>query len=113
MADIIELLEPHPVRLAGRGFGLVQALNGIGKIQGPLCLGLIAGGGNFVTPKATAGAVVPAFLFLACCGLLAGLCFMLYARETRGQALALRIESQEAVGKPPEGRAAGPTPSPS
>src|SRR5258705_12605110 len=60
--------EIFPVRLSARGVGLAQAANGVGKITGPLCLALIAGAGNFITPKATIEAVTPAFLFLAACG---------------------------------------------
>jgi putative MFS transporter len=106
-------VEIHPVRMSGRGFGLAQASNGLGKVLGPLCLGLIAGANNFVTPRATANAVVPAFLFLAACGVIAGLCFTLLGKETRGQALALGIEPQAPERPPAEKRAAGPTPSPS
>jgi MFS transporter, putative metabolite:H+ symporter len=87
-------VEIHPVRLAGRGFGLAQASNGLGKVLGPLCLGLIAGANNYVTPHATADAVVPAFLFLAACGAVAGLCFTVLGEETRGKALALGIEPE-------------------
>jgi MFS transporter, putative metabolite:H+ symporter len=65
--------EIFPVRLAARGAGLGQASNGIGKIIGPLCLALIAGANNVVTPKATSGAVFHAFLFLAACGLVKGI----------------------------------------
>ncbi len=81
--------EIFPVRLAARGVGLAQAANGVGKIAGPLCLALIAGTGNFVSPKATAEAVMPAFLFLAGCGLLLGLAFTFLGVETHGKALAL------------------------
>lgn len=71
--------EIFPVRLAARGLGLGGAANGLGKILGPLCLMLIAGASNFVTPKATSEAVLPAFLFLAGCGLFVGLSFLLWA----------------------------------
>jgi hypothetical protein len=53
-----------PLERAGR---LTQAANGVGKIAGPLCLALIAGTSNLITPKATIEAVTPAFLFLAAC----------------------------------------------
>ena len=85
--------EIFPVRLAGRGMGLAQASNGIGKILGPLCLALIAGAGSVITPQATADAVMPAFLFLAGCGLLTGLCFTLTALETHGRPLVLGTEA--------------------
>jgi putative MFS transporter len=81
--------EIFPVRLSGRGVGLAQAANGIGKIAGPLCLALIAGTSNLVTPKATAAAIMPAFLFLAACGLAIGIAFSLLGVETHGKPLAL------------------------
>lgn len=81
--------EVFPVRLSARGVGLSQAINGIGKIAGPLCLALIAGASNLITPKATLDAVTPAFLFLAGCGLAIGLAFSLLGVETHGKQLAL------------------------
>ncbi|WJR79929.1 MFS transporter [Bradyrhizobium sp. NP1] len=81
--------EIFPVRLAARGVGLAQAANGVGKITGPLCLALIAGASNLITPKATIDAVTPAFLFLAGCGLAIGLAFSLLGVETHGRPLAM------------------------
>ena len=82
--------EIFPVQLAARGVGLAQAANGVGKITGPLCLALIAGTSNLITPKATIDAVTPAFLFLAACGLAIGLAFTLLGVETHGKPLALK-----------------------
>ncbi|MCA6124270.1 MFS transporter [Bradyrhizobium sp. WSM 1704] len=81
--------EIFPVRLSARGVGLAQAANGVGKISGPLCLALIAGASNLITPQATIDAVTPAFLFLAACGLAIGLAFSLLGVETHGKPLAL------------------------
>jgi MFS transporter, putative metabolite:H+ symporter len=81
--------EIFPVRLSARGVGLAQASNGVGKIAGPLCLALIAGTSNLVSPKATVEAVMPAFLFLAACGLALGLAFTLLGVETHGKPLTL------------------------
>jgi putative MFS transporter len=81
--------EIFPVRLSARGVGLAQAANGVGKIAGPLCLALIAGTSNLITPKATIDAVAPAFLFLAACGLAIGLAFSWFGVETHGRPLAL------------------------
>ena len=50
------VVEVFPVSLGGRAFGLAQASNGIGKILGPVCLALIAGSNDVVSPKATADA---------------------------------------------------------
>jgi MFS transporter, putative metabolite:H+ symporter len=85
--------EIFPVQLAARGVGLAQAANGIGKIAGPLCLALIAGAGNLITPKATIEAVTPAFFFLAACGLAIGLAFTLLGVETHGKPLALEKQA--------------------
>ena len=58
-------IEAFPVSLGARAAGLAQASNGIGKILGPLCLALIAGSSDVVSPKATADSIAPAFLFIA------------------------------------------------
>jgi MFS transporter, putative metabolite:H+ symporter len=84
--------EIFPVRMSARGVGLAQAANGFGKIAGPLCLALIAGASNLITPKATMDAVMPAFLFLAGCGLAIGLSFSLLGVETHGKPLALETD---------------------
>jgi MFS transporter, putative metabolite:H+ symporter len=84
--------EIFPVRMSARGVGLAQAANGVGKIAGPLCLALIAGASNLITPKATMDAVTPAFLFLAGCGLAIGLSFSLLGVETHGKPLALESD---------------------
>jgi putative MFS transporter len=110
--------EIFPVRLSARGVGLAQAANGVGKIAGPLCLALIAGTSNLITPKATIEAVTPAFLFLAACGLAIGLAFTLLGIETHGRPLALdEPQGGEtagtvvvSLGGEPEGVAARPTP---
>lgn len=91
-------LEAHPVRLSGRALGLGQAMNGIGKIMGPLCLAVIAGTNDVVSPRATAAAVRPAFLFLAFCALLAGIAYTLFRVETHGRPLTLRDELEEVRG---------------
>lgn len=83
--------ELFPVRLSARAVGLAQAANGVGKIAGPLCLALIAGTSNLITPKATIDAVTPAFLFLAACGLAIGLAFTFLGVETHGRPLALEM----------------------
>ncbi|HLM10745.1 MAG TPA: MFS transporter [Reyranella sp.] len=89
--------EIFPVRLSARGVGLAQAANGIGKIAGPLCLALIAGASNLISPKATMDAVTPAFLFLAGCGLAIGLAFTLLGVETHGKPLTLAGSADHAV----------------
>lgn len=89
--------EIFPVRLSARGVGLAQAANGVGKIAGPLCLALIAGTSNLISPKATIDAVTPAFLFLAACGVAIGLAFSLLGIETHGKPLTLAGSTDHAV----------------
>ena len=79
------VVEVFPVSLGARAFGLAQAANGIGKILGPVCLALIAGSSDVVSPKATADAVAPAFLFLAACEFAALIAIFAYRREPHGK----------------------------
>jgi putative MFS transporter len=79
------VVEVFPVSLGGRAFGLAQASNGVGKILGPVCLALIAGSNDVVSPKATADAIAPAFLFLAACEFAALIAIFAYRREPHGQ----------------------------
>ena len=79
------VVEVFPVSLGGRAFGLAQASNGIGKIMGPVCLALIAGTNDVVSPKATASAIAPAFLFLAACELAALIAIVAFRHEPHGK----------------------------
>jgi putative MFS transporter len=79
------VVEVFPVSLGGRAFGLAQAANGVGKILGPVCLALIAGSNDVVSPKATADAIAPAFLFLATCEFAALIAIFAYRREPHGK----------------------------
>jgi putative MFS transporter len=81
--------ELFPVRLGARAMGVSAAAAGIGKIMGPLALGVIAGTHNLVSPKATAAAVQPAFLFLSACCLVVGLSYSLLGVETHRKSLLL------------------------
>jgi putative MFS transporter len=85
-------VEAYGVRLGARAAGLSQAANGCGKVFGPLCLALIAGTDNLVTPKATAEAVTPAFLFLAACMVLVGLACTFLGPETSGKPMSLEAD---------------------
>ncbi len=92
-------VESYGVRLGARSSGLGQTANGVGKILGPLSLALIAGTSNIVSPKATEGALIPAFLFLAFGMLLVGLSFAILGRETHGQPMSLG-EDEPAARRP-------------
>jgi MFS transporter, putative metabolite:H+ symporter len=78
--------ELYPVRLGARALGVSAAAAGVGKIMGPLVMGLIAGASNLVTPAVTQQAVVPAFLFLAACCATVGLSYWLLGVETAHRA---------------------------
>src|SRR5579885_2961086 len=80
-------VEQYGVKLGARASGLGQAANGIGKILGPLALALIAGSDNIVSPKATADAVFPAFIFLAGGMVLVAAAFAFLGVETHGVAM--------------------------
>ncbi len=79
------VVEVFPVSLGARAFGLAQAANGIGKILGPVCLALIAGSNDVVSPKATTDAIAPAFLFLAACEIAALIAIIIYRKEPHGK----------------------------
>jgi putative MFS transporter len=83
------VVEVFPVSLGGRAFGLAQAANGVGKILGPVCLALIAGSSDVVSPKATADAIGPAFLFLAACEFAALIAIIAYRREPHGKPMEI------------------------
>ena len=83
------VVEVFPVSLGGRAVGLAQAANGLGKILGPVCLALIAGSSDVVSPKATADAVGPAFMFLAICELAALVAIVAYRKEPHGKPIEI------------------------
>ncbi len=79
--------EVWPAMLRTSGMGSAYGIGGIGKIVGPMGLALVVGASNLVTPAATEAAVIPAYVYLACFALLAGLSYMLIGFETRGKTL--------------------------
>ena len=81
--------ELFPVRMAGSAMGVSQAAAGMGKIIGPLALGLFAGAANLVSPHATRDAILPGFLFLAGCCLMVGVSFSLLGVETHKRPMTL------------------------
>jgi putative MFS transporter len=88
------VVEAYPVRLSARAMGLAQAMNGVGKIMGPLVLALIAGSSDLISPKATANAVPAAFMFLAACSLVVGVAATLFRVEMHGRPLSLRTQPE-------------------
>jgi MFS transporter, putative metabolite:H+ symporter len=80
-----ELYQP---RIAATAMGVSTSAGGIGKIVGPLVLGLIAGGNELISPKATQGVVLPGFLTLSAFCFIGGLCYLWLGIETRSKARA-------------------------
>ena len=54
------MAEVWPSKLRASGMGLAYGFGNLGKFIGPAGLAVIAGSDNFVTPKATLAALVPA-----------------------------------------------------
>lgn len=79
--------EAFPAPLRGHAMGLAEVVNGMGKIVGPIGLGLIAGASNVVNPEATVGAITPGFLYIAAFGFVVFLTFLFINVETRGRSL--------------------------
>src|ERR1700722_13447860 len=74
--------ELWPARLRGRGMGLVYGVGNLGKFIGPAGLALIAGSSNFVAPKATLDALIPAFNYFAFWYVLGAAAFWFIGFET-------------------------------
>jgi len=80
--------EMWPSRLRGSGMGLVYGVGNLGKFIGPAGLALIAGSSNYVSPQATADALIPGFNYFAYWYIIGAFAFWLIAPETRGQTIA-------------------------
>jgi MFS transporter, putative metabolite:H+ symporter len=65
------MAELWPAKLRASGFGLVYGCSNCAKFIGPAGLAVIAGATNYVAPKATLDALVPAFIYFAAWYLLA------------------------------------------
>ena len=81
------LAELWPLRLRGSGMGLCYGVGNVGKIIGPLGLALIVGSSNYISPKASVDAVLPAFLYLGFWYALAALTFWLIGFETKSRSI--------------------------
>src|ERR1700720_2046841 len=79
--------ELWPSRLRGSGMGLVYGIGNLGKFIGPAGLALIAGSSNFVAPKATLDAVIPAFNYFSFWYVLGAAAFWFIGFETRGRSI--------------------------
>ena len=81
------MAELWPATLRASGFGFVYGTSNIGKFIGPAGLAVIAGASNYVAPKATLDAIVPAFIYFSSWYFLAALAFLLIGVETRGRTI--------------------------
>ena len=81
------LAELWPLRLRGSGMGLCYGVGNVGKIIGPLGLALIVGSSNYISPKASVDAVLPAFLYLGFWYALAALTSWLIGFETKSRSI--------------------------
>jgi MFS transporter, putative metabolite:H+ symporter len=79
------MAEVWPARLRASGMGFGYGVGNLGKIIGPLGLALIAGASDYISPKATLGALGPALLFLAFWYAQAAVAFWLLGFETKGR----------------------------
>jgi MFS transporter, putative metabolite:H+ symporter len=78
------MAEIWPSRLRASGMGLAYGAGNLGKFIGPAGLALIAGSSNFVSPQATADAMIPAMNYFAAWYLLALVAVLFIGLETRG-----------------------------
>jgi MFS transporter, putative metabolite:H+ symporter len=79
--------ELWPARLRGSGMGLVYGVGNLGKFIGPAGLALIAGSSNYVAPKATLEALIPAFNYFAFWYVLGAVAFWFIGFETSGRSI--------------------------
>lgn len=89
--------EAWPSHLRTTGMGFSYGVGGLGKISGPLGLGLVMGSGNLLSPSATQGAVLPAFSYFAGWYLLCAAMFLFAGIETKGKSIEIldrEIETQ-------------------
>jgi MFS transporter, putative metabolite:H+ symporter len=87
-------VESYGVRMGARSSGLGQTANGVGKILGPLSIAVIAGTSNIISPQATEGALLGAFLFLGGGMALVGLSFLVLGVETHGRAMTVEAADE-------------------
>jgi putative MFS transporter len=87
--------EIWPQVIRSSGWGSSYGFGGLGKIIGPIGLGLLIGAGMELSPRASLAGVIPAFTFLALIMAMAGVGFAI-AFETKKRSLE-EIDKQLAV----------------
>ena len=81
------MAELWPAKLRASGYGLVYGCSNVAKFIGPAGLAVIAGAANYVSPKATLAAIVPAYGYFSAWYLLAVIAFLFIGIETRGRSI--------------------------
>src|SRR5579863_3024310 len=77
---------PSKLRASGMGFG--YGFGNLGKFIGPAGLAVIAGSNNFVSPKATLDALIPAMNYFGFWYLVAAVAIWFIGIETKGRTIA-------------------------
>ena len=81
------MAEVWPSRLRASGMGLAYGFGNLGKFIGPAGLAVIAGSDNFVSPKATLDALIPAMNYFAFWYLVGAAAIWFIGFETRGRTI--------------------------
>jgi putative MFS transporter len=81
------MAEIWPSRLRASGMGLAYAAGNLGKFIGPAGLAVISGSANFVSPEATADALIPTMNYFASWYILALIAVLFIGFETRGRTI--------------------------
>jgi putative MFS transporter len=95
------MAEVWPSRLRASGMGLGYGVGNLGKFIGPAGLAVIAGSDNFVTPKATLDALIPAMNYFGLWYLVAAVAIWFIGFETKGRTIE-QIDSALAASETPE-----------
>ena len=82
------MAEVWPSSLRASGMGLAYGFGNLGKFIGPAGLAVIAGSNNFVTPKATLAALIPAMNYFGVWYLVAAAAIWFFGMETKGLTIA-------------------------
>jgi len=82
------MAEVWPSKLRASGMGLGYGFGNLGKFIGPAGLAVIAGSDNFVTPKATLDALVPAMNYFGFWYLVGAAAIWFIGIETKGRTIA-------------------------
>jgi putative MFS transporter len=81
------MAEVWPSRLRASGMGIGYGFGNLGKFIGPAGLAVIAGSDNFVSPKATLDALIPAMNYFGFWYFVAAAAIWFIGIETRGRTI--------------------------